>query len=86
MSVKKTGTGDGFLEDVVDAAVPDGVDSALDGMEALGEFIPRLHVLFESAFWRRVGFILAGVALIGVALALFARDFAGSSIGRALKS
>lgn len=87
VTVTQVGKGGGNvgIDDTFLDSVEDTVTAPFDAMQSIGKFLGRLDVLFEAAWWRRVGFILAGAALIGVAIALFAREFTTSSIGRALK-
>lgn len=63
-------------------AISDVVTAPLDALRAVGPLAGKvLGVLASADFWKRAGFVLAGVALLVLAVvALFGRDAAGAAI------
>lgn len=59
-----------FLPGIPDSAIP-GLDTVTGWVEALGDLLGRL---LDPGFWRRVGLILAGAALLILGAVLLIRD------------
>lgn len=82
------GHGGGVTLPTVDigGGLEDAAGAAVDAATALPKFLGKLDVVFEGDFWKRVGLVGIGVALLLLAVAMFGRQFVTGQITNVAKT